>query len=105
MTYWSQDQPDKAEAPAALVNLLQGTANIWNNFHDDDDCFYDDDDYDYDDDNDDDDDDCDGDRNSRRVEKLASETLPIWRRHFTERSWWSWLWYFREKSWEEKNQN
>ena len=60
------------------MNLLQGTANTCNSFHDDDDCFYDDDDYDYDyDDDDDDDDDYDGDRNSRRVEKLASETLPI----------------------------
>ena len=109
ITHWSQGQQDTAEAQAVLGSLLQGTVNICNDYRDDD---YDDyGDYDDDDDDYDGDDDLnyDRDRNSRRVEKFASETLPIWRRHFTERSWWwyhGWkkvgtLEYFLSQNWEE----
>ena len=71
ITYKRQDRQDKVAAPNASVTLAQGTVNICND---------DDDDHgDEQNDNDDDDDidDIDGDRNSRRVEKFASETLPI----------------------------
>ena len=63
VTHWSQDQQDKAEAPVALVNLLQGTVNIWKHCHDEIDH-----DHDH---NDNEDDESDDERNFRRVGKFS----------------------------------